>query len=61
MGGRSVLKADEVREKDPTRIVNQAVHGMLPSGRLGRKLFSNLRVYAGSEHPHTAQNPEIKN
>ena len=61
MGGRSVMKADEVREKDPARIVNQAVHGMLPKGRLGRKLFRNLRVYAGNEHPHTAQKPEIKN
>jgi large subunit ribosomal protein L13 len=61
MGGRSVLTADEVRQNDPTRIINQAVEGMLPSGRLGRALFRNLHVYIGSEHPHAAQKPESKN
>jgi large subunit ribosomal protein L13 len=61
MGGRSVMTADEVREKDPTRIINQAVQGMLPRNRMGRHLFRNLHVYAGSEHPHAAQKPESKN
>ena len=61
MGGRSVMTADEVREKDPCRIINQSVQGMLPKNRLGRKLFRNLHVYAGSEHPHAAQKPESKN
>jgi large subunit ribosomal protein L13 len=42
----------------PNRIVEKAVERMLPRGPLGRQQLSNLRVYAGSEHPHTAQQPE---
>jgi large subunit ribosomal protein L13 len=42
----------------PTYPVEKAVRGMLPKNRLGRKLFKNLRVYAGPEHPHAAQKPE---
>jgi large subunit ribosomal protein L13 len=61
MGGRSVMTADEVREKDPERMVRQAVQGMLPNGRLARQLFRKLHVYAGVDHPHAAQNPIAKN
>lgn len=43
---------------NPCYPVERAVRGMLPKNRLGRKLFKNLKVYAGSEHPHTAQKPE---
>jgi large subunit ribosomal protein L13 len=40
-------------------MVEAAVKGMLPKSRLGRQLFTNMRVYANTEHPHTAQQPEI--
>ena len=55
--GLHELTAAEVRAKDPTRIIKDAVWGMMPHGRLGRALFSKLRVYAGAEHPHAAQKP----
>lgn len=45
--------------KHPERVVEKAVERMLPRGPLGRKVFSNLRVYAGAEHPHEAQKPEV--
>ena len=45
--------------KAPIRVVEKAVQRMLPRGPLGRQQLSNLRVYAGSEHPHEAQQPEI--
>ena len=43
----------------PERLIMKAVERMIPRGALGREQFSNLRVYAGSEHPHAAQNPEV--
>ena len=45
-------------ETNPEFIVEHAVKGMLPKNRLGRKVFQNLKVYTGTEHPHTAQKPE---
>lgn len=45
-------------EKKPTYPVEHAIRGMLPKNRLGRKLFNNVKVYAGSSHPHEAQKPE---
>jgi large subunit ribosomal protein L13 len=45
--------------KKPTTMVEKAVKGMLPKNRLGRQLFRNLYVYAGTEHPHDAQKPEL--
>ena len=59
-GGEKFTSAEEMLEKDPTSLVRNAVKGMLPKNKLGRKLLTNLRVYAGSVHPHTAQQPEIK-
>jgi large subunit ribosomal protein L13 len=60
-GGQRFATPKEVLAKNPRGIVESAVKGMLPKNRLGRKLFTNLYVYAGSEHPHTAQQPkEIK-
>ena len=47
-----------LEERFPERIVEKAVERMLPRGPLGRKQLGNLRVYAGAEHPHAAQNPE---
>ena len=60
-GYRSGLKetsAKELFQQDPTRIIRDAVWGMMPHGRLGRAQFSKLKVYAGAEHPHAAQNPK---
>ncbi len=59
-GGEKFTSAAEMLAKDPTSLVTRAVRGMLPKNRLGRKLLTNLRVYAGPVHPHTAQQPEIK-
>ena len=56
-GIRSVL-AQELREKKPEVIVQEAVRGMLPKGPLGRQMFRKLKVYAGPTHPHAAQKPE---
>ena len=55
--GYKETTAAELMEKDPVRIIKAAVWGMMPHGRLGRAQFAKLKVYAGSEHPHTAQNP----
>ncbi len=55
--GRKEHTAKEVREKHPERMIKDAVWGMMPHGRLGRAQFRKLRVYAGAEHPHTAQQP----
>jgi large subunit ribosomal protein L13 len=58
IGSESFTTAEEMLQKDPTSLVTNAVKGMLPKNRLGRKLLTNLRVYAGPVHPHTAQQPE---
>ncbi len=57
-GGVRRLRAEEVRAKRPTKIVEKAIVGMLPKNRLGRALATKLKVYAGAEHPHGAQKPE---
>ncbi len=59
MGGLKEQTADVVRTKNPARLIEDAVWGMMPKGRLGRTQYSKLKVYAGSEHPHEAQNPEV--
>jgi large subunit ribosomal protein L13 len=46
-------------QRKPTFPLEHAIKGMLPKGRLGRKLFRNVKIYAGSEHPHAAQMPEV--
>jgi large subunit ribosomal protein L13 len=48
-----------MNQKHPTRMVELAVKGMLPTGKLGRQMFKKLFVYSGSEHPHAAQQPEV--
>jgi len=58
LGGLRSAAAEKVREKHPTRLVEEAVRGMLPKTRLGRAMFHKLKVYAGPSHPHTAQRPE---
>jgi large subunit ribosomal protein L13 len=60
-GGQRFATPREVLAKNPRGVVEAAVKGMLPKSKLGSELFRNLYVYAGSEHPHTAQQPtEIK-
>jgi len=56
-GGRTTSFA-ELMEKKPEAVIEKAVKGMLPKNRLGRKLVRKLKVYAGAEHPHAAQQPE---
>jgi len=58
-GGVKVKTFAELRAKKPEYIIMQAVKGMLPKKRLGRQLIKKLKVYAGSEHPHSAQKPEV--
>jgi len=58
-GGQRKSTPKEVLAKHPERVFEQAVRGMLPKNRLGRKLFNNLYVYEGANHPHDAQNPKI--
>ena len=58
-GGIKSVKLTDVRAKNPTRIVEKAVKGMLPKNSLGRAMLSKLRVYAGSDHEHQAQQPKI--
>lgn len=57
-GGQRSLTASQLFDKDPTRLVEKAVKGMLPKNRLGADLFRNLRVFVGSEHKMEAQKPK---
>ena len=57
-GGQRFTTPKEILAKQPERLVERAVKGMLPKTRLGDKIFHNLHVYAGPEHPHQAQNPK---
>jgi large subunit ribosomal protein L13 len=56
-GGLKEIVADKLMAKDPTKVIELAVKGMLPRGPLGRAMFSKLKVYAGGQHPHQAQQP----
>ncbi len=58
-GGIKATSFGNLMKKTPKRVLELAVKGMLPKGPLGRQMFRKLKVYAGSEHPHTAQNPQI--
>lgn len=57
-GGQRIVKAVDLLERKPIAMVEKAVKGMLPKNKLGSQLFSNLRVFEGSEHTHEAQKPE---
>jgi large subunit ribosomal protein L13 len=60
-GGQRFATPREILEKHPGRVLEHAVRGMLPKNSLGRRIFTHLHVYAGGEHPHTAQQPtEVK-
>ena len=56
-GGIRERTAEEILARFPTRLVRDAVEGMLPKNRLGRRLAKKLKVYAGGDHPHSAQQP----
>lgn len=57
-GGQRKRTPKDLMKKDPRKIIEKAVNGMLPNSRLGKKLERNLFVYAGEEHPHEAQKPK---
>lgn len=59
MGGLKEITLREQLEKFPDRVIKSAVTGMLPKNVLGRQMLTKLKVYVGSEHPHSAQKPEI--
>ncbi|MDY7015571.1 MAG: 50S ribosomal protein L13 [Cyanobacteriota bacterium] len=58
-GGMKMETFTQLQNRIPERIIEKAVKGMLPKNAMGRKLFTKLKVYAGSQHPHDAQKPEI--
>jgi large subunit ribosomal protein L13 len=57
-GGLREERAKLVRAKNPVRLVEEAVHGMLPKTKLGQAMYRKLKVYAAGDHPHTAQKPK---
>lgn len=59
VGGLKTVRLDKMLETKPEEVIKHAVKGMLPKNALGRKMFSKLHVYAGAEHPHAAQKPEV--
>lgn len=58
-GGARDVSISEIFSKHPERIIQNSIKGMLPHNRLGRKIFTNLKVYKGSMHPHQAQTPKV--
>ena len=57
-GGQRTETVEHLLRRDPVKVVERAVKGMLPKNRLGNSIFKNLYVYAGTEHPHEAQQPK---
>jgi large subunit ribosomal protein L13 len=60
-GGLKSISFEKLLDKAPERVIQSAVKGMLPRNPLGRAMFKKLKVYAGDEHPHTAQQPQTLN
>lgn len=58
-GGLKSISFKDLMEKDPTKAIEKAIKGMLPHNTLGAEQFTKLKVYAGAEHPHAAQKPEV--
>jgi large subunit ribosomal protein L13 len=58
-GGMKEETFDKLQKRIPERIIEQAIKGMLPKNSMGRHLFTKLKVYAGTDHPHAAQKPEV--
>lgn len=61
VGGIKSISFEHLMEKAPERAIQKAVKGMLPRNPLGRAMFKKLKVYAGADHPHTAQQPQTLN
>lgn len=59
LGGDSYVKAGDMLKKNPVKMVELAIKGMIPHNSLGADTYRKLHVYAGSEHPHAAQKPEV--
>ncbi|MDR2021580.1 MAG: 50S ribosomal protein L13 [Treponema sp.] len=59
VGGLKTHTFEKLIERHPVSPLELAIKGMLPKGPLGRKLLKNVKVYAGQEHPHAAQNPQV--
>jgi large subunit ribosomal protein L13 len=59
LGSLKSAAAHELRQKRPTKMVEEAIKGMLPKTKLGRAMYGKLKVYAGSSHPHAAQKPQV--
>jgi len=59
IGGLKSISFEKLIDKAPERVIQGAVKGMLPRGPLGREMFRKLKVYAGDQHPHTAQQPQV--
>jgi large subunit ribosomal protein L13 len=59
MGGKKEISAKDLLAKHPTHLIMLAVKRMLPKNRLSRQIIKKLKIYAGSEHPHQAQNPQV--
>jgi large subunit ribosomal protein L13 len=58
-GGLRRIRYDKLMREHPERVIRKAVRGMLPKNRLGRRMIRKLKVYAGPEHPHAAQQPQL--
>jgi large subunit ribosomal protein L13 len=58
IGNLKSISFDKLQQKAPERIIENAVKGMLPKNPLGRAMYRKLKIYAGSDHPHTAQQPQ---
>ena len=59
VGGLRSFTFEKMIERHPTPPLARTIAGMLPNGKLGRNLMSNVKIYAGSEHPHASQNPKV--
>ena len=59
LGGTTFTTAGDMLKNNPARMVELAVRGMIPKNRLGNQIYTKLHVYAGPEHPHAAQQPEV--
>ena len=58
-GGAKLIDLQTMRQRHPERVITKAVRGMLPHNRLGRAMMKHLKVYAGADHPHLAQQPQV--
>ena len=59
--GKKEITFEKLQAKDPCEIIRHAVKGMMPNGRLGRQMYKKFKVYAGPDHNHAAQKPEVWN